>query len=69
MAYDYNSRLKWEKARLTAWEESHKKEINRLSKEKRELFDAVSEFSRYPAFRSLPNGAGRRRKPRRERRP
>ena len=53
MAYDYNSRLKWEKARLTAWEESHKKEINRLSKEKRELFDAVSEFSRYP-YSSFP---------------
>ena len=53
MAYDYNSRLKWEKARLTAWEEAHKKEINRLSKEKRELFDAVSEFSRYP-YSSFP---------------
>ena len=48
MAYDYNSRTKWEKAKVTAWEEAHRKETARLSKEGRELLDAVSEFSRYP---------------------
>ena len=48
MAYDYNSRSKWEKAKIEEWDRSHKKKIDRLSKDKRELFDEVKNFSSYP---------------------
>ena len=39
MAYDYNSRTKWEKEKIEKWNAEHQKKINRLSKEKKELFD------------------------------
>ena len=48
MAYDYNSRTKWEKEKIEKWNAEHQKKINRLSKEKKELFDEVRSFSNYP---------------------
>ena len=53
MAYDYNSRTKWEKAKIEAWDKANKKKIDRLSKEQKELFDAVREFSTY-TYSSFP---------------
>ncbi len=48
MAYDYNSRTKWEKERVEKWNAEHQKKINRLSKEMKEIFDEVRSFSNYP---------------------
>ena len=48
MAYDYNSRTKWEKEKIEKWNAEHQKKINRLSKEKKEIFDEVRSFSNYP---------------------
>ena len=48
MAYDYNSRLKWEKEKLEEWDKENKKKIGRLSREKKELFGEVFNFSDYP---------------------
>ena len=48
MAYDYNSRLKWEKEKLEEWDNENKKKIGRLSREKKELFGEVFNFSDYP---------------------
>lgn len=48
MAYDYNSRSKWEKAKIEEGDRIHKKKIDRLSKDKRELLDEVKNFSIYP---------------------
>ena len=47
MAFDYNSRTKWEKARLERWNKEHEKQIKKLSPEKKELFDEVRCFSNY----------------------
>ncbi len=48
MAYDYNSRTKWEKERIEKWDKEHKKEIDRLHGDMRELFNEVQNFSSYP---------------------
>ena len=48
MAFDYNSRTKWEKTRLDEWDKAHRKQIEGLSKKQRELFDEVHCFSNYP---------------------
>ena len=48
MAYDYNSRLKWEKEKLEEWDRIHEKQIGRLSQQKRKLFDELFNFSDYP---------------------
>ncbi len=48
MAYDYNSRLKWEKEKHEEWDRIHEKQIGRLSQQKRKLFDEVFNFSDYP---------------------
>ncbi len=53
MAFDYNSRTRWEKARIEAWNTVSKMKIDRLSKEKRELLEAVRDFSNYP-YSSFP---------------
>ena len=47
MAFDYNSRTKWEKARLERWNKEHEKQIGKLSAAKKELFDEVRYFSSY----------------------
>ncbi len=47
MAFDYNSRTKWEKARQERWNKEHEKQIGKLSPAKKELFDEVRCFSNY----------------------
>ena len=47
MAFDYNSRTKWEKERLERWNKEHEKQIRKLSPAKKELFDEVRNFSSY----------------------
>ena len=47
MAFDYNSRTKWEKERQERWNKEHEKQIGRLSPAKKELFDEVRCFSSY----------------------
>ena len=47
MAFDYNSRTKWEKARQERWNKEHEKQIRQLSPAKKELFDEVRCFSNY----------------------
>ena len=47
MAFDYNSRTKWEKAGLERWNKEHEKQIGKLSAAKKELFDEVRYFSSY----------------------
>lgn len=47
MAFDYNSRTKWEKERQERWNKEHEKQIRQLSPAKKELFDEVRCFSNY----------------------
>ena len=47
MAFDYNSRTKWEKERRVRWNKEHEKQIKQLSPAKKELFDEVRCFSNY----------------------
>ena len=47
MAFDYNSRTKWEKERQERWNKEHEKQIKTLSPAKKELFDEVRCFSNY----------------------
>ena len=47
MAFDYNSRTKWEKERQECWNNEHEKQIRTLSPAKKELFDEVRCFSNY----------------------
>ncbi len=47
MAFDYNSRTKWEKAGLERWNKEHEKQIGKLSPAKKELFDEIRYFSSY----------------------
>ena len=47
MAYDYNSRTKWEKERLSLWEKEKEKEILKLPAEKKELLREIGNFSMY----------------------
>ena len=47
MAFDYNSRTKWEKERQECWNKEHEKQIRTLSPAKKELFDEVRCFSNY----------------------
>ena len=47
MAFDYNSRTKWEKARLERWNKEHEKQIKKLSPEQKELFEEIRCFSSY----------------------
>ena len=47
MAFDYNSRTKWEKERQERWNKEHEKQIKQLSPAKKELFDEVRCFSNY----------------------
>ena len=48
MAFDYNSRTKWEKARLERWNKEHERQINKLPPSKKELLDEIRNFSNYP---------------------
>ena len=52
MAFDYNSRTKWEKERIEQWNREHRKQIDRLSSQsssiKKELFEEAGNFSSYP---------------------
>ena len=48
MAFDYNSRTKWEKERIEGWEKAHQVDIRRLTPEKKEIFDEIFKFSDYP---------------------
>ena len=48
MAFDYNSRTKWEKERVEKWNKSHEKEIRKLSPAAKELFEEIGNFSNYP---------------------
>ena len=48
MAFDYNSRTKWEKERVEKWNKAHEKEIRKLSPAAKELFEEIGSFSNYP---------------------
>ncbi len=48
MAFDYNSRTKWEKERLERWDKEHEKQIKKLKPAKKELFEEIVKFSDYP---------------------
>ena len=52
MAFDYNSRTKWEKERIDRWKRDHQKQIDSISGQacpgKKELLDEVGNFSSYP---------------------
>ncbi len=49
MAFDYNSRTKWEKARLERWNKEHERQINKLPPSKKELLDEI--LTRHPEIR------------------
>ena len=53
MAFDYNSRTKWEKERLERWDKEHEKQIKKLKPAKKELFEEIVKFSDYPHCHSL----------------
>ena len=48
MAFDYNSRTKWENERLERWNQEHEKQIKKLKPAKKEIFEEVGNFSDYP---------------------
>ena len=48
MAFDYNSRTKWEKERVDRWNKEHEKQVKNLSPAQQELFGEVRDFSSYP---------------------
>ena len=48
MAFDYNSRTSWEKGKVEAWEKAHKKQISRIEKNNKEIYEEVLNFSDYP---------------------
>ena len=48
MAYDYNSRTKWEKERVEKWNKAHERAVRGLSPESKELFEEIGNFSNYP---------------------
>ena len=48
MAFDYNSRTRWEKERIERWEKENGKKIKKLSPEQKELLEEVKNFSSYP---------------------
>ena len=48
MAFDYNSRTKWEKERLDRWNKEHERQIRKLSAAGKELFKEIGSFSDYP---------------------
>ena len=52
MAFDYNSRTKWEKERIDQWNRDHQHQIDTISGQtcpgKKELLDEVCNFSSYP---------------------
>ena len=48
MAFDYNSRTKWEKERVDRWNKEHEKQVKKLSPAQQELFGEVRDFSSYP---------------------
>ena len=48
MAYDYNSRTKWEKERVEKWNKEHERAVRKLSPESKELFEEIGNFSNYP---------------------
>ena len=41
MAFDYNSRTKWEKERVEKWNKAHEKAIRKLSPAAKELFEEI----------------------------
>ena len=47
MAFDYNSRTSWEKRKVEAWEKAHKKQISRIEKNNKEIYEEVLNFSDY----------------------
>ena len=47
MAFDYNSRTKWEKEKVNRWKTEKEKKIRKLSPEHKELFDEIGSFSSY----------------------
>ena len=48
MAFDYNSRTKWEKERIDRWNKEHEKQIKKLAPAQKELLGEVRDFSSYP---------------------
>ena len=48
MAFDYNSRTKWEKERLERWNKEHERQIRKLTPEEKALFEEIGNFSDYP---------------------
>ena len=48
MAFDYNSRTKWENERLERWNQEHEKQVKKLKPAKKEIFEEVESFSDYP---------------------
>ena len=45
MAFDYNSRTRWEKEKIKEWEEKQERKIRELSSEKKELLEEIGKFS------------------------
>ena len=48
MAFDYNSRTKWEKEKLAQWDKEHEKQIRKLTPQKKEFAEEIGKFSDYP---------------------
>ncbi len=48
MAFDYNSRTKWEKEKGEGWQEAHRRQIDSLPEEQKALYEEVRQFSNYP---------------------
>ena len=48
MAFDYNSRTKWEKEKWEAWQTAHQQAITALPEEQKPLYEEVLQFSKYP---------------------
>ena len=48
MAFDYNSRTKWEKEKWEGWQEAHRQQIDSLPEEQKALYEEVRQFSNYP---------------------
>ena len=62
MAFDYNSRTSWEKGKVEAWEKAHKKQISRIEKNNKEIYEEVLNFSDYPhcGFPAIPDTSSER---------